>query len=1473
MPSITQIIRAGSTDAPTETIRTLHTELAAVGLPVSGTETSGTPRFETATASRVKEFQKLHRLSETGDLDPVTGGVMSLSALVATEQDRGRLRTALRAAEGQVSDAPLYNYWLARYAVMNRDFGLARRLRDRLGDIVVDLDDLVVAPDFPVPQKPEVPFPENFYTYRYNLISQGDITTLRTGRTQFSAGVPSFMVRMLDPQIPDIEEPPEIELPPSTPLPPAEDQKARLANSAEAWLAAIEAWQQGNADFDKRRYAGAVANYTRCQQAALQYFAIYPDYNLSFSGDTLDAKIDDLVRQIASDRVRWAGIWEQINWRYQLLSLNELRTLDWTQIGPYSSVYLLLKANLTGKPQVEPPTHPLGPEHRTRLMDARLLVIAAVLVPLARGEANRLRRQYAAARHDFERVIRDTVPVPNSNPPAEIPASLKCEFIEPPFARLLLAETLFDQAESQYKSRLRVEDQANEAQRTADLAKINEIAQDFQTRNIPGHAGNATKPLQHLIAAVSYSDISGTLTHMDLDGAYVSRTKEALNVLSANIASTIVNAQPGSQAFRSMGQQLTLPTVAPLDSSLPKLIDSKHPHQPYLKIEGPGGQVVDERNPRVYAILLQAQARLLQIWSGFNYLGYSDDHVPTWRFMFLLERARYFTEHAKNAQREYLNFLSNAEREEFQELTASQNVELEKGNVRIETARVEQVMLEVESAKASEDFAQLTSDNAQLRADAYKDFDENADDASIVAGIGIGASALGAIAGGAIAGAVAAGPGGAAAGAVAGGVVSLFSGGGQAVAGIAQLYIADYQREYEKYSLDLAVSEASKSAIIAQHQLAVAQASLTVAGLQRAAALLRHEFAIQNLSFLRNRTLNAELWYRLSGAIRSVADTYLRYGIEMAFLAEQAYEFEADKRIDVIRFDYDVSDLGDMLAGDFLLRDLDTLEQDLIVGQKLRQQQVRYVLSLAREYPEALQELRDKGQMTFALRLEQLERRFPGLFNLRISSVEVLPFALMDATRFSLELTQLGSGQVRLKTQAGNPPATTPTDPSSPENTTNDWLVGIEADWAVRPRVMGPETAIFSGLSQQNLGGNASFFASNQRGAFEGLPGAGSWQVDLSMKENRIVPDTLADLLLIFTLSGYYDTGLRKAVDHAPRKPMASTAWFSAHRSFPDAYYQFNRAGRMDWSVTQEMLSLQGSLDHVQNVAVLCAPSQRRMELGRILCSYPIEFTVDAAGTVAVLREFPRFSLTTTGLTLNATLNTPPGSTVSFDFGDGTGLHASTAFPHTYARPGRYEVLARIAANGRLTEYRAVVVVSRQHAVLPPCIAFPTVQATVTGGKIKLQPSLQVPSGEQLSVSWRIDNQQADAGAPTTFTLDPGRYVLRFAAIRPLTARFYSQQRFNPTRLLTFKGLHLSTNRTFDVATGNETTTNLNAFGQHVFGPGPSAALSLPDRWTLELPLDDNPCLVSVSSSDTKQHDLGELSDVFLVLEYKVRDE
>jgi len=1352
------------------------------------------------------------------------------------EGNSPRVRKELKDAVGLTPTSKGLAYWLARYEVMAGHYSAAYEATANARDYAPVRHAIMPMLEPESADAPWLSWPCNFYTYRYTLAEndqllsmQGALAALANNaevvQTWLGLGIPQSALDQL---------------------------KDRAIDGGKA-IASLLLWNQANSDMTRSKYASAARNYEECQRAILAYFAgRYPSMNLSLpsppdeSGSDLspEQQLESALDNLASALIRYNAptrqIWTFFRERYMTVTLEELHTHDWRRpnVVPLayefaaplpnygeSTDFATALARLLTQMSILKSLQTSGEKVEEKL-DAPLLAIALVFCPMAIAEANRLRRHFDEALSQCRQLLR-----------RHDQFKILSEVIEKPFVKILKAQILLDKADGQYKARA--------------LA------------NSPATNPDGSLKYQGLEAAETYQ---GVLMAFEDQGQYVNRVNAGVASMTSQLQGllqhtfhpiavkepgpgTLPPLTPGDrQAFALVGKKVTIETITPRRGEYPEPDRRIRPHESLVKFEAPDtSPTLLETNPVVYALIVEARARLLQMESGLNYLGYSDDYVPPWRFQFLLDRARYFAEHAKNAQREYLNFLSNAEREEFQELTAAQNVEMEKSNIRVETARVEQVKLEVESAKASDELAQMTAQHAQDRFDAYKDFDEYADSLFGITGpdpLELLSEITNLVPG---------------LNSVLTGVGDFFTGG--AISNRKQALLADAQRGVEKKNLEMAVAEADQAAVVAQRQLAVTQAGLQVAGMQRAAAVLRHEFAVQNLRFLRNRTLNAELWYRLSAAIRAVADTYLRYGIEMAFLAEQAYEFEADKRINVIRFDYDVSDLGNMLAGDFLLRDLDTLEQDLIVGQKIRQQQVRYVLSLAREFPEALQELRENGAMTFSLRLEQLERRFPGLFNLRITSVEVLPVALMDVTRFSLELTHLGSGQVRLKTQ-----------PATAEGPTgSDWLEGVESDWSVKVRVTGPETAVYSGLTRQELAGLPSFFASNQRGAFEGLAGASAWRVDLSMKENRIVPDTLADLLITFTLSGYYDATLRDAVDHAPRKALANTTWFSAHQQFPDAFYQFNRVGRMDWQITADFLSLQGALGELQNVAVLCSPSQKRPELGRLLCSYPIEFEVDATGNVRMLRELPLLSFATNGLALSATLNTPSGSSVTFDFGDSTGLADSTTLPHIYTKPGRYDVLIRIAANGRLTEYHAAVVVSRQHAVPPPCVVAPLLQTTLAGGKITLQPSLQPPPGESLTVIWQIDDQEPDAGSdPVTFTLDPGRYVLRFSAIRPLTARFYSQQRYAPNVHLQLNGLHLATNRTFDVTTGTETTTNLNAFGQHVFGSG---VLSPTDRWTFELPLDDNPAVVSVSSTDVKQPDLSELADTFLALEYKIKDE
>ena len=1411
-------------------VERLHAELARVG--VSRVEASD--GFGTATADALTEFQRLYRLPEHGNLDPTTGGVLALASLVASEDDPTRLREKLGEARGRVADSPEYDGWLARLAVAVGAYDVAATagapIRDLWGH------NLSAVLDGPRATEPEVPFPENYYTYRYPLMAQSDIDDLRQGRTAGSNGRIIFMGPLRPGgstrDLPVVDLPPPLEPPREPPAEPDGAQGVRLANAAEAWLAAVEAWQVGNAELAKRRYATSAAAYETCQRAVLAYFTWNPVYQVRYTTSTLAHRVDELLWLLAAGRQSWPQLWQHVEWRRQLISLGELADLDWIDpfrpppIRPGGVVYETLRANLLGV------DGPGSPGERISLLDGRMLVLAAVLVPLARGEANRLRRQYAAARRDFERILRRRIPDPraeNRDAP-QLSLGLLCERIEVPFARLALIETLLDQAETQFKARTRVDD-LPQAERPGATNRLQLIAADLAER-LPQNTLPSAERMQDLIAAITYADVIVTVQH---DGAYASRATRALDDLAVAVHAAAVDG--GTAVVQAAARTITLPTVQARPAASPS---GAHPHEALVELIPPTDAPMREANPRVYGLLLQAQARLLQIWSGFNYLGYSENYTPPWRFTFLLERARYFVEHARNAQRDYLNFLSNAENEELRELSTAQSVELEKSNVAIETARVELSSREVIASRASADLSDLVALDAQKRLDDYKEFEEAASGNDWwETALSVGLSFVSAVA--------TANPG--------------------AIADAAHTALgnetAGAQRELEKKNLTYAVDEAKAASRVARANVDIAKAGLVVAGLQRQAALLRHAQSLQTLQFMRNRSLNAEQWDRLAAAMRSVADTYLRYAIELSFLAQQAYNFEADKRLDVIRFDYDVSDLGAMLAADFLLRDLDSLEQDHLVTNKVRLQQLRYVVSLARDYPQALRTLAEDGSVTFSVRLEQLERHFPGMIGLRITGVELQPLALMDPTRVSVELTQLGVGAVRLQKQPGGSSLNT-----GDVLAAADWLGQAASVWPIKLRGSEPESALFTGLSRLEAASNSSITA-NERGAFEGLPAASNWRIDLSARENQIVPGTLADCLLTFVLGGTYDPEFKKIVTAgvAGTSSRSTTRFLSVRRSFPDAYYSLVRYGRMTLPIEEQYLSLNGTPGELRNVAVVLPLDPEGADLGRSYCRYPIDVEV-AAGSVTILRPLPHVSLITTGLRLDCQYsqgNGPVADPIMWEFGDHSEVAIGPATAHTYARPGRYNVTVRLVHGGRLVEYRAAVVVSARHSMIEPLVVTPTLSAGPLAADGTVPVTIAIPAGLEVAIDCAASQgSSSSTSGSVQLSLPPGRQTLQFTATRNLPSRFYGMQRYLPAASVTLERGRATTNRTFDLD-GNETTATPNAFTRHVFD---GRVLSPLDRWSFELPIGSNQWFCTVSSNDVAEIDCSELADAVIALEF-----
>jgi PKD repeat protein len=247
----------------------------------------------------------------------------------------------------------------------------------------------------------------------------------------------------------------------------------------------------------------------------------------------------------------------------------------------------------------------------------------------------------------------------------------------------------------------------------------------------------------------------------------------------------------------------------------------------------------------------------------------------------------------------------------------------------------------------------------------------------------------------------------------------------------------------------------------------------------------------------------------------------------------------------------------------------------------------------------------------------------------------------------------------------------------------------------------------------------------------------------------------------------------------------------------------------------------------------------------------------------------PQFTLTQNGLMINCSFTGPTNVQAAWDFGDNSAVGQGVTAQHSYARPGRYTLLARLSKNGILVEYRSAIVVSTNNAVVTPLIITPVLSAGAVSADGTVSVTIALPAGvTDVSVDCSTSSARAyaDTGA-ALLNLKPGSYVLDFLAMRKLSARFYSKQRYFPTAPVNLYRGRISTNQTFDPATGANTTKSPSPFTTQIFGDG-TVTISPVDRWTLELPLTENPWFKIVSPSDIAAFDGGELDDAVLSLEF-----
>jgi tetratricopeptide (TPR) repeat protein len=580
-----------------------------------------------------------------------------------------------------------------------------------------------------------------------------------------------------------------------------------------------------------------------------------------------------------------------------------------------------------------------------------------------------------------------------------------------------------------------------------------------------------------------------------------------------------------------------------------------------------------ELNPQLEAIVREAFQRQLMIRAGLNFYGVPTSTIPVFRFRYLEAVARYFADQAIKAERETINFASNAERETQAVMQLEQAVEVAEEMVELEARRTAEALATVEVSRLALEVANVRIANITARREQYRILGRDLialDTASAHASGGLTETEGGYD-------------------------VYLNSAGGTVDLGDTDYVIlrnaarrrGEINYELELSNLDRAIAEleVSRAQAVAQLELANARVAVSEQGERIAEVRLRH--AAENLEFARNKTFTAELWSNLASTLREISDVYMQRALEVAHLMQAAYNFEFDQNLHVISNNYVSRDeLAGLLAADMLKADIDYFTYHRITQVAVKEIPAKVLWSVAERYPFLLFEFRRTGVLQFETQLADFDELYPGTYLRKLKAVEVVFEGLIGADGIHGTFTNNGVSKYRTRE-------------------------GTEV-----VRIQPRETML---ISAHDLQRDAVIFRPSEevRGVFEDAGLASMWTLDVPRGTNDLNYEAIRDIRIVFYFESFYDENLAALITASLPAEGTWQRSYSLATEFPDAFFRFQDTGELNFDSRSGDFPLHHAELEIGSLTVLALPDAGReatvrARLKRAADPEPEEFETDS---------------------------------------------------------------------------------------------------------------------------------------------------------------------------------------------------------------------------------------------------------------------
>ncbi|ABE54975.1 hypothetical protein Sden_1691 [Shewanella denitrificans OS217] len=338
---------------------------------------------------------------------------------------------------------------------------------------------------------------------------------------------------------------------------------------------------------------------------------------------------------------------------------------------------------------------------------------------------------------------------------------------------------------------------------------------------------------------------------------------------------------------------------------------------------------------------------------------------------------------------------------------------------------------------------------------------------------------------------------------------------------------------------------------------------LLSAKLQRAIAQREqqiHDQEVKNnrsiATFMKNKFSNEKLHQWMTGQLSGLYYQSYKMAHDIAMQAQKAFQFEtatSEKEVNYVGGSYWDSRRKGLMSGERLGHDLAVMEK-AYMEQDTRALEITKNISLLEHDPLAYMALKTKGQCTLRLSEEMFNHDFPGHFNRQVKTIS-LAFDIGEGKFINATLTQLNNrvlmapdikGVKHLLDAKGVPP------------------MSIRSDWRANQQVALSHVDQYT----ENNGLFELRYDDERYLPFEGTGAVSLWRLQINGKAGSFNPNELLDVTIKLRYTAEQGGEAFASAVRGAMKPYKATAFLDLAYNFPQAWQNFMAGDEKSLTVT-----------------------------------------------------------------------------------------------------------------------------------------------------------------------------------------------------------------------------------------------------------------------------------------------------------------